>query len=175
MSFTKEKIKKKLERAAAKNMVRGVFFAAIYLVTTLIIPYMTFSWIKSLEVEGVEIDIYQKRYKAIIYWLVAFGLIISGTAFFAYSSPAQSIRRGFFSMIQIILNCFYLWSYKFSGALEIEFELIDLGYMTMNLTQLILLYMGIYFLSVILKAYDLADFIVNRKKIQAARVKGGKK
>ena len=87
---------------------------------------MTFSWIRSLEVEGVEIDIYQKRYKAIIYWLVAFGLIISGTAFFAYSSPAQSIRRGFFSMIQIILNCFYLWSYKFSGALEVEFELIDL-------------------------------------------------
>ena len=77
-------------------------------------------------------------------------------------------------MIQIILNCFYLWSYKFSGALEVEFELIDLGYMTMNLTQLILLYMGIYFLSVILKAYDLADFIINRKKIQAARVKGGK-
>ena len=174
MSFTKDKIKKKLERAAAKNMVRGVFFAAIYLITTLIIPYMTFSWIRSLEVEGVEIDIYQKRYKAIIYWLVAFGLIISGTAFFAYSSPAQSIRRGFFSMLQIILNCFYLWSYKFSGALEVEFELVDLGYMTLNLTQLILLYMGIYFLSVVLKTYDLADFIINRKKIQSARVKGGK-
>ncbi|MHA1254473.1 MAG: hypothetical protein ACTSPS_02615 [Promethearchaeota archaeon] len=174
MSFTKEKIKKKLERAAAKNMVRGVFFAAIYLVTTLIIPYLTFSWIRSLEVEGVEIDIYQKRYKAIIYWLVAFGLVISGTAFFAYSSPANSIRRGIFSLIQILLNCFYLWSYKFSGALEVEFELIDLGYMTMNLSQLILLYMGIYFLSVILKAYDLADFVINRKKIQAARVKGVK-
>ncbi|MHA1467776.1 MAG: hypothetical protein ACTSP6_06825 [Promethearchaeota archaeon] len=174
MSFTKEKIKKKLERAAAKNMVRGVFFAAIYLVTTLIIPYLTFSWIRSLEVEGVEIDIYQKRYKAIIYWLVAFGLVISGTAFFAYSSPANSIRRGVFSLIQILLNCFYLWSYKFSGALEVEFELIDLGYMTMNLSQLILLYMGIYFLSVILKAYDLADFVINRKKIQAARVKGVK-
>ncbi|GAG60097.1 unnamed protein product, partial [marine sediment metagenome] len=159
MSFTKEKIKKKLERAAAKNMVRGVFFAAIYLVTTLIIPYLTFSWIRSLEVEGVEIDIYQKQYKSIIYWLVAFGLVISGTAFFAYSSPAQSVRRGVFSLIQILLNCFYLWSYKFSGALEVEFELIDLGYMTMNLSQLILLYMGIYFLSVILKAYDLADFV----------------
>jgi len=174
MSFTKEKIKKKLERAAAKNMVRGVFFAAIYLITTLIIPYMTFSWIRSLEVEGVEIDIYKKRYKAIIFWLVAFGLVISGTAFFAYSSPANSIRRGVFSLIQMLLNCFYLWSYKFSGALEVEFVLVDLGYMTMNLSQLILLYMGIYFLSVILKAYDLADFVINRKKIQAARVKGVK-
>ena len=171
MSLTREKIKKKLERAAAKNMVRGFFFAAIYLITTSIIPYMTFSWIRNLEVEGVEIDIYQKKYKAIIYWLVAFGLIISGTAFFAYSSPPQSIRRGIFSLIQILLNCFYLWSYKFSGALEVEFELVDLGFMTLNLTQLILLYMGIYFLTVILKAYDLLDFVINRKKIQASRVK----
>lgn len=174
MSYIKDKVKKKMKNAAAKNMVRGFFFAAIYLTITLIIPYMTFSWIRTLEVEGVEIDIYQKRYKTIIYWLVAFGLIISGTAFFAYSSPAQSIRRGIFSLIQILLNCFYLWSYKFSGALEVEFELVDLGYMTLNLTQMILLYMGIYFLTVILKTYDLADFIVNRKKIQAARVKGGK-
>ena len=175
MSFTKDKIKKKLEHAAAKNMVRGIFFAAIYLTFTLIIPYLTFSWIRSLEVRDVKIDIYQKRYKTIIYWLTAFGLIISGTAFFAYSSPAQSIRRGFFSLLQIILNCFYLWSYKFSGALEVEFELVDLGFMTLNLTQMILLCMGIYFLTVILKAYDLVDFIVNRKTIQAARVKGGKK
>jgi len=171
MSFIKDKVRKKIKNAAAKNMVRGFFFAGLYLIVTLIIPYMTFSWIRTLEVEGVEIDIYQKKYKAIIYWLVAFGLIISGTAFFAYSSPPQSIRRGIFSLIQILLNCFYLWSYKFSGALEVEFELVDLGFMTLNLTQLILLYMGIYFLTVILKAYDLLDFVINRKKIQASRVK----
>ena len=169
MSFYKDRVKKKLEHAAAKNMIRGIIFASIYLTITLIIPYMTFSWIRTLKVEGVEIDIYQDRYNMIIYWVTAFGLIISGTAFFAYSSPAQSIRRGAFSLIQIILNCFYLWSYKFSGALEIEFELIDLGIMTINLSQMILLYMGIYFLTVIIKTYDLIDFIINRDKIKLAR------
>ena len=169
MSFSKEKIKKKLEHGAVKNMIRGIIATAIYFTTTILIPYWTFSWIMNLKIEGVDIDISNTQYKRIIYWVTAFGLLISGTAFFAYSAPSQSIRRGIFSLIQIIINCFYLWSYKFSGALEIEMELVDLGIVSINLTQMILLYMGIYFLTVALKAYDLVDFIVNREKIKFER------
>ena len=172
MSFTKERIKKTLEHAGAKNMIRGAIFAAIYLTITIIIPYLTFSWIMSLEVEGMDIDITQKQYRSIIFWVVAFGLLITGTAFFGYSAPSQSIRRGAFSLVQIILNIFYLWSYKFSGALEVEFEIVDFGSMSMNLTQMIIVYMGIYFLTVALKTYDLVDFIVNREKIKFERGKG---
>ncbi len=169
MSLIREKIKKKMEHGGIKNMVRGTIFTAIYFTTTIIIPYLTFSWIMSLKIEGVPIEISNTQYKRIIYWVTAFGLVISGTAFFAYSAPSQSIRRGVFSLIQIILNCFYLWSYKFSGALEIELELVDLGVVSINLTQMILVYMGIYFLTVVIKAYDLVDFIVNREKIKFER------
>ena len=169
MSLTREKIKEKMEHGGIKNMVRGTIFTAIYFTTTIIIPYLTFSWIMSLKVEGVPIEISNTQYKRIIYWVTAFGLVICGTAFFAYSAPSQSIRRGVFSLIQIILNCFYLWSYKFSGALEIEMELVDLGIVSINLTQMILVYMGIYFLTVAIKAYDLVDFIVNREKIKFER------
>jgi len=169
MSLTGEKIKKKIEHGGIKNMVRGIIFTAIYFTTTIIIPYLTFSWIMSLKVEGVPINISNTQYKRIIYWVTAFGLLISGTAFFAYSAPSQSIRRGVFSLIQIILNCFYLWSYKFSGALEVELDLVDLGVVSINLTQMILVYMGIYFLTVVIKAYDLVDFIVNREKIKFER------
>ena len=171
MSFSKEKIKKTLENARVKNMVRGGIFAAIYIVTTIVIPFLTFSWVMSLEVEGVDLELYQDRYAQIIFYVLAFGLLISGTAFFAYSSPSQSIRRGVFSLIQIILNCFYLWSYKFSGALELELTLVDMGIVSINLSQMILTYMGIYFLVVILKTYDLVDFTVNRNKIKYERGK----
>lgn len=169
MSLMKEKIKKKMENARIKNMVRGVIFAGIYIVITIIIPFMTFSWVMSLEVEGLELELYEERYAQILFYILAFGLLISGTSFFAYSSPSNSIRRGIFSLIQIILNLFYLWSYKFSGALEIELVIVDLGIVEINLQQLILTYMGIYFLTVILKAYDLIDFIVNRDKIKFER------
>jgi len=171
MSFSKEKIKKTLENARIKNMLRGVIFATIYIIITIVIPFMTFSWVMSLEIEGVDMELYQDRYDKIIFFVIAFGLLISGCAFFAYSSPSQSIRRGIFALIQIILNCFYLWSYKFSGALELELELVDMGIVTINLSQMILTYMGIYFLVVILKSYDLVDFTLNRNKIKYERGK----
>ena len=152
-----------------KNMLRGAIFTAVYIVTTIVIPFLTFSWIRTLTINGKELEIYKDTWEQILFWIVAFGLIISGSAFFAYSSPKQSIRRGVFSLIQIILNCFYLWSYKFSGALEVELILVDIGMIYINLQQLILLYLGIYFLTVILKTYDLVDFIINREKIRMDR------
>ena len=171
MSLTKERITKKLENARIKNMLRGTIVAAIYFTSTVLIPFWTFSWIKTINVEGVELQAYKQQVNQILFYVWAFGLIISGTAFFAYSAPKYSIRRGAFALIQIILNCLYLWSYKFSGALEIEFVLVDYGVITVNLQEMILLYMGIYFLTVILKAYDLLDFIVNREKIKYERGK----
>ncbi|GAI01730.1 unnamed protein product, partial [marine sediment metagenome] len=93
-------------------------------------------------------------YESIIFWLTAFGLIISGCAFFKYSSPKQSIRKGVFALIQVLVNCLYLWSYKFSGAAEINFVIIDFGFFSLNLQQMILVYMGIYFLTIVLKAYE---------------------
>jgi hypothetical protein len=171
MSFSKDKVMKSLENARIKNMVRGGLFAAIYFTTTIIIPFLTFNWVRTIQVEGIKLDAYQEQVNRIIFYVWAFGLLISGTAFFAYSSPPQSIRRGVFALIQIILNCLYLWSYKFSGALEVELELVDLGTIAINLQQMILVYMGIYFLTVILKAYDLIDFVLNREKIKYDRGK----
>ncbi|MFX0071391.1 MAG: hypothetical protein ACFFAO_09910 [Candidatus Hermodarchaeota archaeon] len=169
MSYVKEKVSKTLEDQRIKNLVRGALFAVIYFVITILIPYYTFSWIKTINVEGVELEAYKQQVNKILFYVWAFGLVITGSAFFAYSAPSQSVRRGVFSLIQILLNLLYLWSYKFSGALEVEFELVDLGVITINLQEMILLYMGIYFLTVILKTYDLLDFIVNREKIKERR------
>jgi len=35
----------------------------------------------------------------------------------------------------------------------------------------VMLYMGIYFLTIVLKGYDLVDFVVNRDKIRENRYK----
>ncbi|MFX1256709.1 MAG: hypothetical protein ACFFAN_02535 [Promethearchaeota archaeon] len=171
MSTSKKKISRILNKTAFKNMMRGAFFTAIYITTTIIIPFLTFTWIRYLTIRGIEIGITQKRYEQIVFWVAALGLVISGCAFFTYSSPKQSIRRGIFSLLQIILNCFYIWSYKFSGATEVDFVLIDYGYMSIDLTEMILIYLGVYFLTIILKIYDLGDFIINRDKIREERRK----
>ncbi len=151
-----------------KNMIRGIIFTIIYIITTIVIPYLGFTWVKNLSIQGMPIQLEQVQYENIIFWIFAFGLIVSGCAFFAYSSPSQSIRRGIFSLLQVILNCFYIWSYRFSGALEVEF-IFEFGSVYINLTQMILVYLGVYFLTILLKIYDVIDFTVNRYKIREER------
>ena len=130
---------------------------------------------------GVNIVLEQQNYEKIIFWVTTFGLLISSCAFFNYSSPKQSVRKGTFALIQIILNCLYIWSYKFSGATEVRFkiviEIVNIGYITVNVQNMVMLYMGTYFLTIILKGYDFFDFAINRKKIREKRYKttiGGK-
>ncbi len=128
-----------------------------------------------MQLLGVDIVLEQQNYERIIFWVTTFGLLISSTAFFNYSSPKQSIRKGTFALIQIILNCLYIWSYKFSGATEVRFEIVieivNVGYITVNVQNMVMLYMGIYFLTIILKGYDFFDYIINRKTIREKRYK----
>jgi hypothetical protein len=153
----------------AKNMLKGILFTLIYLTTTMIIPYLTFTYIKNLVILGVPIEMSQQEYDKILFWISAFGLLISGCAFFNYSSPKQSMRKAIFALLQIIINCLYIWSYKFSGATEVNFEILSIGALSVDFQQMILVYMGIYFLTIILKGYDLIDFTLNRKKIREER------
>lgn len=157
------------------NVVKGIIFMCVYITTTMVIPFLTFTWVKEVQILGVGIVLTQHDYDNIIFWISAFGLLISATAFFNYSSPKQSIRKGTFAMVQIILNCLYIWSYKFSGATEVRFEIIielaNLGFIAVNVQNMVMLYMGVYFLTIVLKGYDFLDFIINREKIREKRYK----
>lgn len=147
----------------------------VYLTTTMIIPFLTFTWINEIQVLGVSIVLEQLEYERIIFWISAFGLLISACAFFNYSSPKQSIRKGTFALIQILLNCLYIWSYKFSGATEVKFEIVfeitNVGFIAIDVQNMVMLYMGIYFLTILLKGYDLIDFVINRDEIRKKRYK----
>ncbi len=161
-------------------MFRGFIFTLIYVVITIVVPLISLTWLAELgSIAGTEVGLdFSSRINQIRFWVLTFGFLISGVAFFSFSSPKQSIRRGVFALIQIILNCLYIWSYKFSGALELILPLVDastgttLGLVGIDITTMIMLYLGLYFLTIILKTFDLIDFIVNRKKIRYLRIKG---
>ena len=143
----------------------------VYIVTTIVIPFLTFTWVRNLSILGVDIVLTQHDYENIIFWISAFGLLISAAAFFNYSAPKQSIRKGTFALVQIILNCLYIWSYKFSGATEIRFEIVSIGFISINIQNMVMLYMGVYFLTIVLKGYDFFDYVLNRKTIREKRYK----
>jgi len=157
------------------NITKGIIFMCVYIVITMVIPILTFTWVKEVQILGVGIVLTQHDYERIIFWISAFGLLISAAAFFNYSAPKQSIRKGTFALVQIILNCLYIWSYKFSGATEIRFEIVfeiaSIGFISINVKNMIMLYMGVYFLTIILKGYDFFDYVLNRKTIREKRYK----
>ncbi len=157
------------------NIVKGIIYMGVYITTTMVIPFLTFTWVRELSILGVDIVLTQHDYENIIFWISAFGLLISATAFFNYSSPKQSLRKGTFALIQILLNCLYIWSYKFSGATELRFEIVfeiaNIGFISINVQNMVMLYMGVYFLTIILKGYDFFDFLLNRKTIREKRYK----
>ncbi|MHA2037537.1 MAG: hypothetical protein ACXACX_20640 [Candidatus Hodarchaeales archaeon] len=156
---------------SVKNMVKGFIFTAIYVVITIVIPIVTFNLVYELIVQGIPLGFEQQDIQNMMFWAAAFGLVASGCAFFKYSSPKQSIRKGIFALIQLLVNCLYLWSFKFSGATEISFIIVGFGGFTLNIQQMVLIYLGIYFLTIVIKAYDIIDFTINREKIRENRMK----
>lgn len=154
---------------AVKNMVKGFIFTGIYVLFTIVLPLALFTLVFSIK--NLPLTWEQQDKNNITFWLLAFGLLVSGLAFFKYSSPKQSIRKAVFALIQVFVNCLYIWSYKFSGAAEITFTILDFGFFSLDLSQMLLIYMGIYFLTIILRVYDVIDFSINREKIRETRMK----
>ena len=126
---------------SVKNMVKGSIYTTVYVVFTLMIPLVTFSLVKDYVVKGVlPLELTQQQYNDIVFWITALGLLICACAFFTYSSPKQSIRKGVFALIQVLVNSLYIWSYKFSGATNIIFSL-DMGgtagFLALNLQTMV--------------------------------------
>lgn len=156
---------------ATKSIIMGVLKSIIHVSIVLIFPLVTFAYIRRLEIPdlGLTISIEESAYQVIVYWIIAFGLLASGCAFFKYTAPKQSVRKGLFGLIQIPVQQLYLWSYKFSGGTQITFFISNYGTILLDLTELIRVYLGIYFLLFCLRLYDFLDFMINKQKIQLER------
>jgi len=156
---------------SVKNMVKGFVFTGVYVVLTIVVPLVTYSLVYELVVQGFPLEFTQNDFQDTTFWVVALGLVISGCAFFKYSSPKKSIRKGIFALIQLFVNCLYILSYRYSFATNISFALPGFGGFTLNLQQMFLVYIGIYFLTIVIKVYDIIDFTINREKIRENRMK----
>ncbi|MFX1499685.1 MAG: hypothetical protein ACFFDH_01825 [Promethearchaeota archaeon] len=153
------------------NMIKGFIFAAIYVVVIIVIPIIIFSWVRSISIKGIDLDFTQQDYENTAFWITSIGMIVCACAFFSHSSPKQSIRKASFALIQVLVNCIYIWAYKFSGALDITFVMEDVAFFTVDLSKMILVSLGVYFLTIVIKVYDLIDFTINREKIREDRIK----
>lgn len=150
---------------STKNILMGLVKSIRWGLTSILIPYATFSYFKEYEaLGGIKIVMPDEVYTSIIFWITAIGLITVSIAFAVGSSPKRSKRRAIFGMILTSSKLFYLWMYKFSGAVDFAFIIQGLGIFTVDISLMLQLWLGTIFLRYALDIYDLIDAIIYNKK-----------
>lgn len=151
---------------SASLIFKGISLAAVKAVTRMLIPYYTFKYISELEIMGIPIGLTNEQFNIIVFWITALGLCSVACAFGKGASPKRSPRKAIFFFGDIVIYCFYLWCYKFSGAASLTLT-FEFGSVTYDLGVMLQLWMGVVVLKLILATYDLIDGIIYTKKKKA--------
>ncbi len=142
-----------------KNLLRGFGAALVNVITKILIPWYIFrSILQDTTALVVDLGYTEAKVDIIIFWIVAMGSITASLSFTRAASPKYSSRKAAFDIILIIANAFYLYVYRFSGAIDIAVTL-DLGIATstfyLSFENMIYISMGVIGLNLIIGIYDL--------------------
>ena len=142
-----------------KNLLKGFGAALVNVITKILIPcYIFRSILQDTTALIVDLGYTEAKVDIIIFWIVAMGSITASLSFTKAASPKYSTRKAAFAIILIIANAFYLYVYRFSGAIDIAVTL-DLGIATstfyLSFENMIYISMGVIGLNLIIGIYDL--------------------
>lgn len=143
-----------------KNLLKGFGAALVNVITKILIPWYIFRSILQDTTAALIVDLGYTEAKVdiIIFWIVAMGSITASLSFTKAASPKYSTRKAAFAIILIIANAFYLYVYRFSGAIDIAVTL-NLGIATstfyLSFENMIYISMGVIGLNLIIGIYDL--------------------
>ena len=141
-----------------KNLLRGFGAALSNVIIKILIPMYIFrSVLQDTTIMEVDLGFTKAKVDIILFWLIAMGSISASLSFSKASSPKHSTRKAVFDIILILSNAFYLYLYRFSGALDIAVAL-DFGGATgmfyLNFESMVYISMGVITLNLIIGLYD---------------------
>jgi len=142
-----------------KNLLRGFGAASSNVITKILIPMYIFrSILQDTTLTMIDLGYTEAKVDTIIFWIVAMGSITASLSFTKAASPKYSPRKAIFEIILVIANAFYLYLYKFSGALDIAVSM-DLGIAIttfyLSFENMVYISMGVIGLNMIIGLYDL--------------------
>ncbi|MHA1719264.1 MAG: hypothetical protein ACTSWX_06650 [Promethearchaeota archaeon] len=141
-----------------KNIFRGFGAALTNIITKIIVPMLIFrTLLQDTTTMGIDLGYTRAKVDVIMFWIIAMGSITASLSFTKAAQPKHSTRKAVFDLILIIANAFYLYAYRFSGALDIAVSL-DLGGATgtfsLNFENMVYISMGVIGLNFIVGLYD---------------------
>ncbi len=160
---------------AIKNVIFGILKGIRYGCMNILLPFLTFTFIRQINVAGLDIYLSNTKFQEIMFWVTALSLLVISAGFATSCSPKHSKRRAIFGIMLTISNCLYLYSYKYTGATLFELEIVDLGRVSVDLTLMLNLSLGVVFLNIIMNIYEFFDAIAYQKKYNKALLSRDKK
>ena len=149
---------------------------------SVLLPMYTLTALTSLSINGINLTFGQQDYDVMILWLYRTGYLMAALAFFKASSPKYSKRRAWGNLLQNAAYVFYIFMFKFSGTSDITLTGSGI-FISLDVTPLLVLYMGLVFLYVCLSIWELIDTALwakdraekaIKKEIEKKRKKGKK-
>lgn len=148
---------------AAKNILMGVLYAAIALISFVILPWTGLSVVKNLELNDVTINYARFNIDRILFFIQSLGIVQVGIAFGRGSSPKYSKRRALFSLAQVIGSGVYVYIIRFSGLSQIPITLENIGEITIIFDNMMYMAFGIILINGLLSIFDLIISIKDQK------------
>ncbi|MHA1341050.1 MAG: hypothetical protein ACTSRZ_13800 [Promethearchaeota archaeon] len=139
-----------------KLIFMGILMAIIKFATNILVPYLTFKYISTIQVMGIPIGLTNEQFQIIIYWITALGLIQVAIAFAKGASPKRSPQKAIWTIFELGIYCLYLWCYKFSGAASLTLT-FQYGAVTYDLAVMLRMWLGLVILKLFLAIWDLID------------------
>ncbi len=151
--------------ARLNNLLKGTFSGVWHWIIKITIPIFIFNYLMQLSIMGIQLYT-EEKVALITYWIIAFGLISTGVAVFVGSSPKYSVRHAIGSLLMLVTNGFYLYVYKFSGAVDFRNISLTVGAgitatFSLNMDVMIYMNMGLIGLNIIIILWDLVISIVS--------------
>lgn len=141
---------------ATKNIFGGIIWAAISLVTFVIIPLIGLNAVKTVDLGSMgSINYGRFDIDGIIFYVQSIGLIQAGLAFGKGSSPKGSKRKALFSLAHIVGGGAYAYIIKFSGLSTVPIILAGLGEVIISFDAFVMMLFGVVVMNASLSLFDL--------------------
>lgn len=141
-------------KPVTKNFLKGSLLTIYTVAVTVIVPYVTLSYFRQIQVATVEIQYFQEGWDQMVAWIWRLGLLVSGLAFFRNTSPKGSKRWAWLAFLQTFANIAYIYMFRYGGATEVLL-LYEGGYALIDVATIVYLLMGQMLLYTIINIFDI--------------------
>lgn len=156
-----------------KLKVLQILSTGISGVVTILLPIINYIQFKNSLSEDMNMGGFEATYDSLMIWIVIVGIMITGSTYFIFEFPNNSIKRGSVSLTNSVLDIIFIYIFSCMSQINMTYTCNNncRKEITLNLSGVYTLLIIIMSLYVVKNVYDLIDYKVNSKHYIQSRKK----